>query len=85
MDPSIFFRVSLLSFVLVKFHWQGGGSEGRAAFMVNNSRTSSTMATLGTEESGHYADHNMFVVLSSCVLYPIMVIQSEIIYRELML
>ena len=53
--------------------------------MVNNSRTSSTMATLGTEESGHYADHKMFVVLSSCVLYPIMVIQSEIIlYRELM-
>ena len=53
--------------------------------MVNNSRTSNTMATLGTEESGHYADHNMFVVLSSCVLYSIMVIQSEIIYRELML
>ena len=51
--------------------------------MVNNSRTSSTMATLGTEESGHYADHNMFVALSSCVLYPIMVIQSEIIlHRE---
>ena len=27
----------LLSFVLVKFHWQGGESEGKTAFMVNYS------------------------------------------------
>ena len=52
----------------------------------------STTATLRTEESGHYAEvainnffggeYNMLIILSSCLLYLILVIQSYIIYRE---
>ena len=54
----------------------------------------SPTATLGIEESGRYGEvrvlydkfffrkYNMFIVLSCCLLYPIMIIQSYIRFRD---